>query len=596
MSADDQRSTLDVKGIISLIPNLTQFVADVIAISNPNPQTPAASTTDGQLVSAIPSGRRHGGISSSGTQSNAPNREAGDDEGRHPMVTEDNYRSLYNQVDKLFRDLKHVERSLQRLVSLEESVGSQFGTLVRQSRELEDLLKVPTISPQNGRRLDASKLQDTDVLEKFRSLNNMVTQIQDQIPFISFLEDYQCSYESLSGEAKSCLLCFSVFAENTVVRKRLLAYWWIGEGFVDPKNPGDKTVDGILRELMGKGFVEPLVRKRRIVGFMLNPLVRFAVIKIAEEKGFLCFDEMGVPTGKISPSSQVCLTTKELEEPSRLKLVGDKTTKVEQLQTMFNVNDPFPDFKAKWFSKLRNLLVLHLGCLQDSAEHHIEVEDTDFLKGLKNMKRLKYLSLQGISRIVEIPGSVCSLSSLRVLDLNSCHNMELLPKSMGTLKQLTHLDLSGCYLLDHIPKELNLLTELQVLKGFIIGSGAGDACLLEDLIKLKRLKKFSIITSREDFPRGDELNVLLGFVALTNLDYNMGHKKKHENSAPVTSQKTSANWDKERGAVEAVTVVNKLINHEKMETLEKLELRCFPELCHQLGCAREDSSRIRSSI
>ncbi|KAI4342942.1 hypothetical protein MLD38_027504 [Melastoma candidum] len=184
MSADDQRSTLDVKGIISLIPNLTQFVADVIAISNPNPQTPAASTTDGQLVSAIPSGRRHGGISSSGTQSNAPNREAGDDEGRHPMVTEDNYRSLYNQVDKLFRDLKHVERSLQRLVSLEESVGSQFGTLVRQSRELEDLLKVPTISPQNGRRLDASKLQDTDVLEKFRSLNNMVTQIQDQIPFM----------------------------------------------------------------------------------------------------------------------------------------------------------------------------------------------------------------------------------------------------------------------------------------------------------------------------------------------------------------------------------------------------------------------------
>lgn len=633
MSADDQRSTLDVGKILAAIPNLTQFFNAVIgSVSDPNSQP---TTTNS-------------GNSSSTTQSNVPNGVTDDDgrgrdDGTRPVVPEDKCRSLFNQVEKLHRDLKHAERALQRLVSLEESVGSLFGSLVGQSRELEGLLKATTTALDNGQGLDASKLQNKEVKEKFRSLSDIVTQLKSQIPsmypvsnqgfphnigkvphfnpyyivggnemadmrdrvlacgyFRNLLKDYESAFESLSSQAKPCLLCFSVFPENMVVRKRLLVYWWIGEGLIDPQKPGEKTVDDVLRELIEKGFVEPVVKKRRVVGFRLDTLVRFAVIRISEEKEFLCFDEMGVPTEKVSRSFRVCLATKESEEPSRLRLISAEGTEVDKLQTLFNVNDPYPDFKAEWFSKLRNLLVLHLGSLQDSAEHHIEVEDTDFLKGLKNIKRLKYLSLQGISRIVEIPSSICSLSSLRVLDLSSCHNMELLPKSMGTLKLLTHLDISGCYLLDHIPKELNLLSELQVLKGFIIGdSGIGDACLLEDLTKLQKLKKLSITTSREDFPRENELDVLQGFVSLKNLTITWavklskvktkkhsvpgeipaksshattvksagkGHsKKKGENPVPATeaSQKASAAW-------------RRALRELRRKKLEKLELQCFP--------------------
>jgi hypothetical protein len=70
----------------------------------------------------------------------------------------------------------------------------------------------------------------------------------------------------------------------------------------------------------------------------------------------------------------------------------------EKLQTIFNVNEPYPDFfKSEWFSKLKTVKVLYLGRWQTSAKHHIEVESVEFLKGLKSMKLLRFFSLQGIS-------------------------------------------------------------------------------------------------------------------------------------------------------------------------------------------------------
>lgn len=124
----------------------------------------------------------------------------------------------------------------------------------------------------------------------------------------------------------------------------------------------------------------------------------------------------------------------------------------EKLQTIFNVNESYPDFILEWFSKLRDVKVLYLGKWQNTAKHHIEVEGVEFFEGLRNMKHLRLLSLQGISRITELPDSIRMLSSLRISDLRACHNLEVLPKGMGSLKQLTHLDVSRCYLLNHMPK------------------------------------------------------------------------------------------------------------------------------------------------
>ncbi|KAF7849053.1 hypothetical protein BT93_L1292 [Corymbia citriodora subsp. variegata] len=162
------------------------------------------------------------------------------------------------------------------------------------------------------------------------------------------------------------------------------------------------------------------------------------------------------------------------------------------------------------------------------------------------MKHLQLLSLQGISRITELPDSIGKLASLKILDLNACHNLALLPKNIGALKKLTHLDISQCYLLDHIPKELSSLTQLQVLKGLVVGDLiSSDSCSLEDLAGLLKLRKLSIYTGNVKFPTDKELNVLQDFENLEKLTIEWGGKwfsgKQNKNSKQPNSPANLSN-------------------------------------------------------
>ncbi|XP_078153120.1 disease resistance RPP13-like protein 4 [Carex rostrata] len=125
--------------------------------------------------------------------------------------------------------------------------------------------------------------------------------------------------------------------------------------------------------------------------------------------------------------------------------------------------------------------------------------------------------MQGISGIEEIHGSVGKLENLLILDLRSCHNLMKLPEKprstqkprsplkekllgLGLLPQeswfnkLMVLDISGCNLLDHMPKWICELSNLEVLKGFVVGNvgNKNQPCRLGDLFKLNRLRKITI--------------------------------------------------------------------------------------------------------
>ena len=137
------------------------------------------------------------------------------------------------------------------------------------------------------------------------------------------------------------------------------------------------------------------------------------------------------------------------------------------------------------------------------------------------MKCLRLLCPQGISRIEEFPNSIGKITNLRILDLKACHNMEAFPDGIALLKKLSHRDISKCYLFC-MPKEIASLSELEVLKGFVVGNLESNrnnnylglpqkflggicfpqkrnSCTLEDLIKFKKLRKLSINTSGKAF-------------------------------------------------------------------------------------------------
>ncbi|XVE65395.1 hypothetical protein DITRI_Ditri07aG0177000 [Diplodiscus trichospermus] len=216
-----------------------------------------------------------------------------------------------------------------------------------------------------------------------------------------------------------------------------------------------------------------------------------------------------------------------LEETSR---------RFDKLQTLFNISKQFPALPKEWLSKMTGIKVLYLGRWESSAgrQRHVEVEDTDFLKGFKSMKKLRILSLQGISGITKLSSTICKLENLRILDLRACHNLEKLPERIGLLTKLTYLDLSECYLLDEMPKQLSKLSELQVLKGFVISS-VKTSCTLDDLSELGNLRKLSVNVNTTEFNIDVAGKALSKFKTLEKLKIAWGSGGLKENNSTQDS-------------------------------------------------------------
>ncbi|XVF11129.1 hypothetical protein REPUB_Repub07fG0242300 [Reevesia pubescens] len=404
-----------------------------------------------------------------------------------------------------------------------------------------------------------------------------------------FLKEFQDRYKGLNERLKLCLLCFAIFPENAEVKKRLLRFWWVGERLPEKANFVNETV----QEFVKMGFIEPVAKKSRLeaTSYKMHPIIRSFIIRLAKKANFFDYDSKGNPTMEISASKKSCLIKSEgttswfsknvppaqpddpkqkqgqkeeqqpksmvnqkkgkkqeqKEEEQRIQLEKQKIKNLEEQQTLFNVSKQFPDLPVELFSKMRNIGVLYLGRWESTAERHMEVEDTKFLTGLNNMKKLRFFSLQGISGISKLPKSLCKLNNLRVLDLRACHNLEELPKGIGSLSMLTYLDLSECYLLDNMPKQLSQLSKLKVLKGFVIRKNG--SCTLDNLTALGNLEKLSINVNNDDFSLSDAGDAFSKFSALKKLKVAWGAggegAPKSKNGKPEKSSDKSGDHKKQ---------------------------------------------------
>ncbi|XP_068340423.1 disease resistance RPP13-like protein 4 [Pyrus communis] len=510
---------------------------------------------------------------------------------------------MANQFEKLRKDLTYIQHAFTGLKNFEESASNLFKILQQAQHSLRHLLYQqstrshildsqakqfqPKLQVLNETIIKLKLLLPSPhklLLSKEKSLlstgieSHHPNKVLDKLSGLHFskvfeespaYKEFQVVYNSLRVTTKLCLLCFAVFPVNEVVKKRVLIQWWVGEGFVNPPVGGKETVleiaDGIFEEITKKGCVEPVNKKRRpsvVHSFKMNPIIRSAVIVIAKEVGFFGFDNKGNPTTEFSWSRRACLMNGS-QHLMQVRAHGDP----ENLQTIFNVNESYPDFSKVEWSKLRNVNVLYLGRWHNRAKHHIEVDDTEFFHGLQYLVKLIFFSLRGISRIMELPDSVCKLVSLRILDLSTCHNLEVLPERIGLLKNLTHLDMSECYLLEHMPKGIALLSELQVLKGFIIREYHKNdtPCTLQDLSALQKLRKLTISTSREDFPSKQELIDFQHLKSLRKLTIVWGGLSIQANAAPELGGPTG-------------TKTHIQENREYFEELEKMDLQCYPRM------------------
>nr|POF13450.1 hypothetical protein CFP56_22965 [Quercus suber] len=104
----------------------------------------------------------------------------------------------------------------------------------------------------------------------------------------------------------------------------------------------------------------------------MQPLVHCVVFMLAQEAGFFDCQFNGIPTVNSSRCNRAYLVK---DEDGTLEKVLKSSPDLDQekLQTIFNVNESFPDLRfesfakikkvsiVEWFSRMKNVHILYLG-------------------------------------------------------------------------------------------------------------------------------------------------------------------------------------------------------------------------------------------
>lgn len=103
------------------------------------------------------------------------------------------------------------------------------------------------------------------------------------------MKNLQLCYHNIeSPQLKLCLLSFVIFPENSIIKKRTLIYWWIGEGLVSQR--GGETAEQVGEEVYDKlrkqGLIEPVINDPSPLFQLAHPLHAYL---IGARSGFLLF-------------------------------------------------------------------------------------------------------------------------------------------------------------------------------------------------------------------------------------------------------------------------------------------------------------------
>ncbi|CAH8389425.1 unnamed protein product [Eruca vesicaria subsp. sativa] len=414
---------------------------------------------------------------------------------------------------------------------------------------------------------------------------------QEAFKRLAVFRDVQNKFKELSTDRKICLLSLAVFPENQKVNRTMLMYWWIGEGIIpyrgtqrDKEKP-ENVVKEILKDFTDRNLIEPVENRRKVEpnSYMMNPFVHSSVVVISREIGLFDMYHKGKkPRMRKSELKKVCLVEGSSSQPE----AKTKKMPAEDIETVFNVSERFPDFTLKWFSEeqsqKKNILaktsfnalkVFYMGRWERTPYRHIDAESPEFMKYVKHMSKLRLLSFQGISRIEKLDNGVCELSELVILDLRACYSLERLPENIDSLKALVYLDISECYMIGRMPKRLSWLDNLEVLKGFVVSDVIVEekVCTLAELVHLRKLRKLSITINKEDFGVVQLFEAIKDFLELENLKVAWGliNEQKNDGEGVRKFLRTTSYFPKSQA--------RPLPLPELPKKLKKLDLQCFPD-------------------
>ncbi|KAL8214045.1 hypothetical protein R6Q57_003494 [Mikania cordata] len=413
--------------------------------------------------------------------------------------------------------------------------------------------KYRTYDETEKQKNQQSHVESKDISSK---LLKQMPRLHDKL----FHQSYLCKaihlrFNELSCELKLCLLCFSVFPEKATISRRAMVYWWIGEGFIPREGDleSERTVEDcandIFNELIDKDFIEPdheysKSSYRHAANCKMHPMVRAALIMIADKVNFFDFDRFGDPKdfGKDD----------EIESPEdlpRFYPLGDPREffnffDESRNSTSENIEFTDPKGNPNQFAALDNENPVDLDgkeinkgkkhyfyerkkittksykvCLVGSGlSKGISWEKLHVLFNVKEnilefkpewFSRMKNINVIFLGRWqssaahhievdeFDLENSLDYMDNLRLFSLQGVSRVSKLPTSISKLKTLLMLDLRACHNLEVIPKtigSLKLLTHLDISECYLLKEIPKEISLLKSL---QVLKGFVVVESPE---------------------------------------------------------------------------------------------------
>ncbi|XP_020157112.1 disease resistance protein RGA5 [Aegilops tauschii subsp. strangulata] len=304
------------------------------------------------------------------------------------------------------------------------------------------------------------------------------------------------SFFELPAHLKSCLLCLSIFPEDSVIKKKVLINRWIAERLIHTESGYSTSYEfgeRCFNELINRSLIQPGETDRRgiIKSCRLHDTILDFIISRSIEENFVTL--VGVPSLSVGTHNKVRRLS--LQASKQKEVIVPRSLVLSHVRSL----DVFGEsVKIPSMDKFRHLRFLDFAYCQQLENHHLENIDKLF--------QLRYLSLRGAKKVSKLPEQIGRLWCLEILNLRFTSVCEL-PASIANLKRLVHL---------------------------LVNHNVTLPCGISKLQALEKLKLVSVYNQPLNFLQEFEQQQSLKILTLDFEDYNSADRVNGENESKRT--------------------------------------------------------------
>nr|UBY07524.1 NBS-LRR disease resistance protein [Dasypyrum villosum] len=296
------------------------------------------------------------------------------------------------------------------------------------------------------------------------------------------------SFFDLPAHLKSCLLCLSIFPEDSVIKKKVLIGRWIAERLIHT-DVGYSTThefgERCFNELINRSLIQPaeMDKHGRVKSCRLHDTILDFIISKSIEWNFVTL--VGIPSLTVRTQSKVRRLS--LQAGEQKELIVPKGLVLSHVRSfdVFGISVKIPSM-----DKFGHLRFLNFDYCEQLENHHLD--------NIGRLFQLRYLSLYGVKKVSKLPEQIGRLWCLEILELRDTYIYEL-PASIVNLKRLVHL------LVNNNVTFPCGISKLQALEKFrLVGVYSQSFNFLKEFKQQQSLKVLSL--DFEDYSSADQVN------------------------------------------------------------------------------------------